>query len=73
MLIRLYKNRSLRTILLALFATITFVGSAIFIFEVEPMVMFRFFIISVGGTSIMILAALIFTALKVLFNRWLNR
>ncbi|MFT5579018.1 MAG: hypothetical protein ACI9WS_001776 [Paraglaciecola psychrophila] len=72
-MLKLYKNRSLRTMLLALFATVTFVCSAIFIFDVEPAVMLRFFIISVVGTLLLIAAALVFTALRILLGRLFKR
>jgi len=72
-MLKLYKNRSLRTLLLALFATVTFVCSAIFIFDVEPEVMLRFFIISVVGTLLLITAALLFTALRIILTRLLKR
>jgi hypothetical protein len=67
-----YKNRSLRTIMLALFATATFVGSAIFIFDVEPKIMLNFLLVSLLGLALLILAALIFTCLRVLVQRLLS-
>jgi len=72
-MLKLYKNRSLRTLLLALFATVTFVCSAIFIFDVEPQIMLRFFIISVVGTLLMIAAALLFTGMRILLGRLFKR
>ena len=68
-----YKNRSLRTVLLALFATATFVGSAIFVFDVAPRLMLQFFLVSVLGLGLIIIAALLATALRILLKRWLNR
>ncbi|MEE8056863.1 MAG: hypothetical protein V3T17_03360 [Pseudomonadales bacterium] len=72
-MIKLYKNQSLRTIFLALLATITFVGSAIFIFAVEPNVMLQFFLVSLFGLGLLIVAALVFTGLRILFKRWQQR
>ncbi len=71
-MIRLYKNRSLRTVLLALFATATFVGSAIFIFDVEAKVMLQFILGSLLGLGLIITAALAFTGLRILFKRWFD-
>ncbi len=68
-----YKNRSVRTVLLALFATATFVGSAIFIFDVEPGVMLQFFVVSMLGLGLIICCALLVTGLRVLIKRWLDR
>ncbi|ARN76495.1 hypothetical protein BST96_18460 [Oceanicoccus sagamiensis] len=70
---KLYKNRSFRTIFLALFATLTFVGSAIFIFDVEARLMLQFLAVSLLGVVLMILAALAFTALRIAIRRWLDR
>lgn len=67
-----YKKRGFRTILLALFATVTFVGSAIYMFDVDPKVMLQFFLVSVLGLALLIFAALIFTAIRVFFRRWLS-
>ena len=72
-MLKLYKNRSLRTVFLALFATLTFVASAIFIFDVEPAVMLQFFVASLLGLGLLIAAALVFTVLRVAFKRWWRR
>ncbi|WP_240554845.1 hypothetical protein [Oceanicoccus sagamiensis] len=72
-MLKLYKNRSFRTIFLALFATLTFVGSAIFIFDVEARLMLQFLAVSLLGVVLMILAALAFTALRIAIRRWLDR
>lgn len=63
------KNRYFRTIFLALFATVTFVVSAIVIFEVEPSVMWEFFLASVLGLGILIVASVAGTAVLVLLKR----
>lgn len=68
-----YKKRSLRTVFLALFATATFVGAALFSFDVDPKLMLQFFILSLLGLGAVIVAALIFTAVRVLISRWLRR
>ena len=72
-MLSLSKNRSLRTILLAVFATLTFVGSAIFVFDVEPLLMLQLLGVSLLGVVLMIAAALAFTGLRILIDRWLNR
>lgn len=61
---------SLRTVFLAVVATATFVGSAILVFDVEWQVMLRFFLASLLGLAIVMLAALGAIALKVLLQRW---
>lgn len=66
---KLYRNRSLRTILLALVATATFVGAAIFVFDVEPGLMLQFFVVSLLGLVLLIAAALLFTGLRILLKR----
>lgn len=73
MAIRLYKNRYLRTVFLALFATLSFVASAIFVFDVEPMVMLQFFIVSLIGLAVVVAAALIFTVLRVFIKHFFQR
>lgn len=72
-MLKFYKNRSLRTIFLAVFATLTFVGSAIFVFDVEPRLMLQFLGVSLLGVALMIIAALVFTGLRISIRRWLNR
>ena len=72
-LFKFYKNRSFRTIFLAVFATLTFVGSAIFVFDVEPKLMLQFLAVSLLGVILMILAALAFTALRIAIRRWRER
>lgn len=69
---KFYKKSSFRTIFLALFATATFVGSAIFIFDVDAIVMLQFFLASVIGLMLVIIAALVFSTLRVLLKRWLG-
>lgn len=66
----LYKNRALRTILLAITATACFVGSAILIFDVDWRVMLEFFLACLLGLGILIAAALAFTAVRILLRRW---
>ena len=72
-MIKVFKNRSFRTIFLALFATATFVGSAIFVFDVDPGLMLQFFIASVIGVIVLMVAALCVTAFRILIKRWLNK
>lgn len=67
-----YKKRGFRTLLLALFATATFVGSAIFMFDVDARVMLQLFLVSVVGLVLLMLAALVFTAIRILVRRWLG-
>jgi hypothetical protein len=64
------KSRNLRTILLALFATGTFVGSAIFIFDVEPGLMLSFLIASVLCLILIVVTALVFSLLRNLLRHW---
>ena len=70
MLIKLYRNRSARTIFLALFATISFVASAIWVFDVEPKLMGQFFLASVLLLLVIIAAAFGLTLLRALIKRW---
>jgi hypothetical protein len=70
-MLKLYKNRSWRTVLLALLATVTFVGSAIFIFDVEAKLMLQLFLACLLGLGILILAALVFTVIRIFIKRWL--
>ena len=56
-----------------MFATLTFVGSAIFVFDVEPRLMLQFLGVSLLGVALMIIAALVFTGLRISIRRWLNR
>ena len=69
---KFYKKSSFRTVFLALFATATFVGSAIFIFDVDATVMLQFFLASIIGLVLIVSAALIFTLLRMLLKRWLG-
>jgi len=69
---KFYKKSSFRTIFLALFATATFVGSAIFIFDVEVKIMLQFFLASVICLVLVVTAALIFSAMRILIKRWLS-
>jgi capsular polysaccharide biosynthesis protein len=55
--------------MLALFATGSLIGSAIFIFDVEPAVMLNFFIGSLLGLLVIVLAAFVFSLLRRLFKR----
>lgn len=70
--IKLLKNRYSRTIFLALFATATFVISAIVIFDVEPAIMWEFFLASLLGLGVLMVAAVAGTVLLVLLKRWLR-
>ena len=72
-MLKLYKNRSFRTIFLAIFATLTFVGSAIFIFDVEAKLMLQFLGVSLLGLVTMIIAALAFTGLRIAIRRLFNK
>ncbi|WP_101759379.1 alanine racemase [Oceanicoccus sp. KOV_DT_Chl] len=69
LLVKLYKNRSFRTIFLAIFATATFVGSAIWVFDVDPRLMLNFFLASLLGLGIIVMAALAFTGLRMLLRK----
>jgi hypothetical protein len=64
------KSRNLRTIILAIFATGTFVGSAIFIFDVEPGLMLSFLIASVLCLILIVVTAFVFSLLRNLLKRW---
>jgi len=68
--ILIVKSRNARTVFLAIFATVTFIGSAIFIFDVEPVVMLNFFIASLLCLVIIVLAAFAFSLLKRSLKRW---
>jgi len=57
--------------MLALFATATFVGSAIFIFDVEAKLMLQFFLVCLFGLGVLMVAALVFTGIRVLLKRWM--
>ncbi|MFT5692287.1 MAG: hypothetical protein ACI92E_001618 [Oceanicoccus sp.] len=70
---KFYRKSSFRTIFIALFATGTFVGSAIFVFDVEAKLMLTFFVICVVAAMLIIGAAFVFTVLRVLLQRWINR
>lgn len=65
-----YKNRHLRTIILAFTATATFVGSAILVFDVDWRLMANFFLACLLGLGAVMLAALLFTACRILLRRW---
>ena len=67
-----FKNRGLRTVFLALFATLTFVGSAIFIFDVEPQVMWHFFLVSLLGVGLVIVAAIGVSLIGIALKRLLT-
>lgn len=69
-MLKLYKNRSLRTVFLALFATACFVGSAIWVFDVEPSLMLNFFLASLMGLGVIILAALAFTVIRIFLRKF---
>ncbi|MEH6557141.1 MAG: hypothetical protein V7459_14365 [Oceanicoccus sp.] len=69
---KFYKKSSFRTVLLALFATATFVGSAIFIFDVDAIIMLQFFLASIICLVLIIGAALVFSVLRILLKRWLG-
>lgn len=64
----MFKSRNLRTVILAVFATATFVASAIFIFDVEPELMLSFFIASLLCLGLLILAAFLFSLLRKLLR-----
>lgn len=68
----LYKNRSLRTIFLALTATATFVGSAILIFDVDYRVMLELFLTSILGLGILMALALVVAGIRILIRRWMG-
>lgn len=70
---RWYKSRALRTVLLALTATATFVGAAILVFDVDWRVMLNFFLASLLGLALLMLAALAFTGLRILLRRLLDK
>lgn len=67
---KFYKKRGFRTVLLALFATLVFVGSAIYMFDVEPRLMLQFFLASLLGLALLMAAALVFTALRIAIKRF---
>lgn len=67
----LIKNRSLRTVFLAVAATVTFVCSAIFIFDVDAQLMLKLFLITSLGVLALIGIALCVTVLHILLKRWL--
>lgn len=72
-MLKFYRNQYFRTIFLAVVATATFVGSAIFVFDVESKNMLEFFIASVIGVLGIIVLAVIASVfiifLKKIFNR----
>ena len=63
-----YRRRGVRTVFLALFATASFIGAAIFIFDVEPGLMLSFFIASVLCLLILILAAFLVSLFRKLLR-----
>lgn len=65
-----YKSRQLRTVILALTATATFVGSAILVFDVDWRVMANFFLVCLAGLAVVMVGALVFTACRILLRRW---
>lgn len=69
---KFYKKSSFRTVFLALFATLTFVGSAIFIFDVDAIIMLQFFLASIICLALVVTAALIFSILRIALKRWLG-
>lgn len=64
-----YRNRSLRTVFLAVIATATFVGSAILIFDVDWRLMLNFFLASLLGLGVLMAAALVVVAARHLWRR----
>lgn len=64
------RSRGLRTVILALTATATFVGAAILVFDVDWRLMLSFFLASLMGLSILMVAALGFTACRIILRRW---
>ncbi|MGK0500582.1 MAG: hypothetical protein ACJAYG_002235 [Oceanicoccus sp.] len=72
MFIKLYKNRAARTIFLAIFASLSFVASAILVFDVEAAVMGRFLLACVLLLAVVMVAALTVVALKVLISHLLK-
>jgi hypothetical protein len=65
----MFKSGNFRTIFLALFATASFVGSAIYIFDIEPKLMLGFFVAAVLCLVILVVAAFIFSTLRALIKR----
>ena len=72
-MIKIFKTSQARTIILALLATATFVGSAIFMFDVQPQVMLSFFLVSLLGLTIVISAALLFAGLRIALRYFFER
>ena len=66
------KTRHARTIFLAIVATMTFVGAAIMVFDVEPGLMLRYFLASVFGLMLIVAAAALAVAAVKLVRRWLS-
>lgn len=64
-----FKTSHKRTLFLAILATVTFVASAIYMFDVDKGDLLEFFVISVVGLFILIIAALALSGLIVLFKR----
>lgn len=51
----------------------TFVGSAVFMFDVEPRVMLSFFLVSILGLAIVMAAAMLFAGLRIILRRLYER
>ncbi|WP_339668329.1 hypothetical protein [Dasania marina] len=69
-MISVFKSGHKRTMFLAILATLTFVGAAIFMFDVDKKELLEFFVVSVFGLGIVILAALGLTAIRILIRRF---
>ncbi len=67
------KNSQLRTVFLALLATFTFVGAAILVFDVEPVLMLQIFLASLLCLVVIIAAAFLFTVLRLLLRYLLHK
>ena len=64
-----WKNRHFRTLLLAVLATVTFVGGAILSFDVDPKELLEFFLLSLLMVGVMALAATLLVALLRAINK----
>ena len=69
-MLSIFKSGHKRIIFVALLAAFTFVGAAIFLFDVDKKELFEFFVVSVFGLGLIILAALLLTALRLLLRRF---
>ena len=65
----LFKTSHKRTVFLAILAAMTFVGSAIFMFDVEKELIAEFFVVSVVGLLVIILLALLLTVIRLAVRR----